>query len=317
MENIAIFDIGSARTKATIAIYKSGTLEYIKLKDETQLSSHLNEDNVIDESFVTNVLLKKLNEFKEIAIKHNCTRLLTLGTHVLRKAKNADRVSALIKSVTGELNVIDSWLEGALFFSWLKSKLQIENLAVVDIGGGSVQIALGETKDAIYSIPTGTFSLEKDFQKSKEFCSETELNLMANHIRTEIEIQKIPQVKVDVLIMGSNCMQDFIESSFNQANLKLHNSHFENIEVERLDSLKALFDQIKHKKYSELEAYFPQNKFFMYGADKALINLFEVCNSLKVDLILPTNESISTALVDTLSMKPETLKRYDISFHNL
>lgn len=317
MDNIAILDIGSARTKATIAIYKNGTLEYIKLKDETQLSSHHNEDNVIDESFVTNDLLKKLIEFKEVAIKHNCKRLLTLGTHVLRKAKNADSVSTLIKSVTGELNIIESWLEGALFFSWLKSKFKIENLAVVDIGGGSVQIALGETKDAIYSLPTGTFSLEKEFQKSKEFCSEAELNLMASHIRAEIEKQEIPQTKVDVLIMGSNCMEDFVDSSYNQAKINQHISYFQNIKVEKLNSLKVLFDQIKHKEYRELETYYPQNKFFMYGADKAFINLFEVCSYLKVDLILPTNESISTALVDTLSMKPETLERYGISFYNL
>lgn len=317
MENVAIIDIGSARVKILVAVYHGDQLEVIRLTDETYLSNYLDKDNIIDECFIVEHLLEKLKEYIDFARQHGCKRLLTVGTHVLREASNADKVSMLIKNVVGELNILESWVEGALFYTLNKELFKTDNLCVVDIGGGSCQISLGDHRDTIHSMPIGTFTLEKRFQKEKEHCTIDELNTMRQYIKDCIIKEKIQKKQIDIFVFGSNCMQDFIESSLRKAGIANAEVSFNNIKAVKIDSIISLFEKIKGKEYALLADYYPQNKMFMYGADKALIDLLEICNYFAVDIIFPTNDSLSTALVSMLSGDPKKLEKYKIVYKSL
>jgi exopolyphosphatase/pppGpp-phosphohydrolase len=318
MDKIAIIDIGSARIKATIATIEDGYSSFINLKDETYLSSHVDENNIIDEEFVRNVLVKKLEEYVSIAREKGCVRLLTVGTHIFRTAKNSDIISKIIKDITGELNIIEDWIEGGIFYSWMKTSLNHENMCVIDIGGGSVQVSFGEEKENIFSMPTGTFTLEKKFQTRKEYCSNDELDAMANYIKSNLSTINVSKKPVEFAVMGSNCMKDFIEAltvNILEEDPKVILSN--NIYVNQKEMFKKLLSSIKEKNYSDLFDLYPQNKFFMYGADKALVNLLEICEYLSIDLIYPTNESLSTSLINILSTNPKKLENFKIRYFDL
>lgn len=317
MDNVAVIDIGSARIKYTIASFDSGKMQLIKLKEEISLSANLSSTNILDEAFVENQLAEALLRFSDLAKEHHCKRLLTLGTHALRKAVNADNVITAIEKCVGKLNIIPAWLEGAVFYSHLKKQISGTAFGVVDIGGGSVQISFGDGEGDVYSMPTGTYSLEEMFQKRKDTCLADELDAMRAYIRGSLNSLNTPKAQLDVLVMGSSCMEDFMNSALKASNIVDKKQFVNHLAVNSLNTVNELLNEIKGKPYDSLERYYPDNKYFMYGADKALLNLLEICRLFNVNYVLPTNESVSTAIIGMLSRTPDMLEHYGISYHPL
>lgn len=311
MEKVAVIDMGSARTKVAIMQDLNGSV--LRLKDETNLSSHVNSGEM-DLSFIAGNIVPKLKEYIDKAKAYGCKRVLTIGTHVFRSSKNSAEAQAMIESVTGRLNVLDSWLEGAIFFSWMRKLTGKRNIVVMDIGGGSVQVANGDTKERVLSFNTGTFTLEKQFQHSKERATPEEISLMKAFIVGAFK-EKISDLNIgrhDLVIMGSNCMEDFIRSAFGKAQYDLSDDC-----ILSLNEIKNLFSEISAKDYSSLSGFFPANKFFMYGADKALLNLTALCETTHTDKIMPTNESLSSALLNLLSLEPGELEKLSLHHRSL
>ena len=54
------------------------------------------------------------------------------------------------------------------------------------------------------------------------------------------------------------------------------------------------------------------NPRFMYGADKALLNLLIIAKQVHAATVVPTNESISTALARLALTSPDALERYGL-----
>jgi exopolyphosphatase/pppGpp-phosphohydrolase len=309
MEKVAIIDLGSARTK--VAIMKSFEGDLIRLKDESNLSTHVNEANELDVSFVRSYLVPKLNDYLSLARENSCTKLLTIGTHIFRTIKNKDEVTSLIEESIGTLNIIDGWQEGVIFYSWIKTKFPSEKVLVVDVGGGSVQLAFGDTEDQVISFPTGTFTLEAKYQLGKDIATNEEIEAMRSGVRSALFNEGPKGKDFDIAVMGSNCMVDFTSSALRKAGISPVKAR-EGEVIITIDELTELFNQIKGVKYAELEAYYPQNKFFMYGADKALLNMIEICHAYRITDISPTNESVSTALQGILSESPAYLDKFGI-----
>ncbi|MCX6808155.1 MAG: hypothetical protein NTW50_00615 [Candidatus Berkelbacteria bacterium] len=47
---------------------------------------------------------------------------------------------------------------------------------------------------------------------------------------------------------------------------------------------------------------YPAEPYYMWAADKALMNVFQICDYLKIKKIVPTNNNISTAILYDLSL---------------
>lgn len=313
--NVAIIDLGSARLKVTISVKNETGNKILQHKGETHLSSHVSEDNIIDERFIQTSFTDTLKEVAQMIEENKCEKTVVLGAHVFRTAKNAVQIAEYIKTIIGEMTILEEWAEGALFYSRMKKLLNIDKLCVVDLGGGSVQISFGNTPDDVYSIPVGTFTLEKKFQASKDFNTAEELKNMQAFVKSFFT--GVKKKNADLLVMGSNCMQTFLASALDAIDLKHNNSRYSDLEVVPLSSIEFLYNEIKNKKYDSLGKYFPENPFFMYGADKALLTLIEVCDFLSIDKIFPTNESISSSLLEFLHSNPNKLADYKIKVNDI
>lgn len=313
--NVAIIDIGSARLKVTISIEQENVRKVIQHKGETHLSSHLSQDNIMDEVFINTSFTETLKEIALMIEENKCEKTVVLGAYVFRTAKNSEYFAKHIKKFIGEMTILEEWAEGAIFYSRIKEQLDIEDICVVDLGGGSVQISFGNAPQDIFSIPVGTFTLEKRFQKSKDISSDNELNAMREYVKSFLE--EIKKRNVDLLVMGSNCMLSFLSSALGIVNLKQNNLMYEGLEVVPLSSIELFYNKIKSKKYDSLGNYFPENPFFMYGADKALLTLIEICSFLSVDKVLPTNESISSSLLEFLHNDPSKLADFKIKVNDI
>ncbi len=209
MNNIAVLDFGSARLKLSIATFEDDNVTYVAFKDETYLSSHVDESGNVDLEYYHSHFIPKVISFLNVAREHSCTLAISIGTHVFRELANREVALGELESYIGKLNIISGEVEGRLFYYRVKGLIKEDDFILLDIGGGSVQIV---DRSVAFSIPTGTFSLEKMFQSSKEFATEKEIGKMREFINENLS--SMPNVVGRGIVFGSSCMRDFVVSCF-------------------------------------------------------------------------------------------------------
>lgn len=306
---IAILDIGSARLKLQIAeICKNKVKLILSEKYESQLAANVQKDKTLDVDFVENSFLAKLKLVSDKIKANQCTRVLVIGTHALRSVENSEEVLSIIKRVFKQINIIPPWVEGAIIHRWMSLVDDLEDFAFLDVGGGSVQLSFGSQQSEVYSVLSGTFTLEKLFQDTNEYSTETELEEMREYIVQELDKANIAKRRINFLYFGSNCMKSFIASAFKAGKIG-----YESIDKIPYAKFEELFNKIKGKEYSELGGFYPENKLFMHGADKALLNLMMVCKALNCYSITPTNESLSSALLHLMGELPDELTNFKLN----
>lgn len=311
-KNAAVMDIGSARIKMQIATFDQyNKVNYFSYKDDAFLSSYV-RDNELDKDYFHNVFLPKLKELINKAKEHKCEILVPIGTHIFRTINDVNYYLEFINPILGVINIIDAQTEGLVFFNRIRTVFQNKSFVLLDIGGGSVQIINSKRENIdIISIPTGTFSLEKEFQKSKEVATEQELQNMIHHVSTILK-DKCHQWQNDVLIFGSNCMEDFSNSVFEKAEITDFRKEYYDLE-----EYVSLFEKIKGVPYEKIHFMYPNNPYFMNGADKLLLNLITISKSLKIERIVPTNESLSSSFLHAASSNISLIDNLGIKYFKM
>lgn len=159
-------------------------------KYELRLAEQLKNDGGLKESSVKS-LIEVLHECNKFIEEHNCDELLAFATSAIRESKNSDAILEQIKTETGiDLQVLDGEHEAILTFlavrrwyGWSSGRL-----LVADIGGGSLEVAIGadEHPEIAISTPLGAGRLTRDFFTS-EIPSDDEIKAIRTHIRQTLE----------------------------------------------------------------------------------------------------------------------------------
>ncbi|MEU1279307.1 Ppx/GppA phosphatase family protein [Streptomyces sp. NPDC005805] len=128
-------------------------------KAELRLAELLDDEGAISCAGV-DLLSKTIAEAVQAAEDKGCEEVISFATSAVREAGNADQVLARVKEETGvDLTVLSgedearlTFLAARRWFGWSAGKL-----LVLDIGGGSLEIAYGqdEDPDAAVSLPLG------------------------------------------------------------------------------------------------------------------------------------------------------------------
>ncbi|MFB8354527.1 Ppx/GppA phosphatase family protein [Streptomyces niveus] len=128
-------------------------------KTELRLAELLDADGAIGPHGVER-LVATIAEALQAAEDKGCEAVLSFATSAVREASNADQVLARVKEETdvdlqvlsGEEEARLTFLAARRWFGWSAGKL-----LVLDIGGGSLEIAYGidEEPDAVVSLPLG------------------------------------------------------------------------------------------------------------------------------------------------------------------
>ena len=159
-------------------------------KYELRLAEQLNNDGDLKKSSVKS-LIEVLHECNKFIEEHNCDELLAFATSAIRESKGSDAILEKIKAETGiDLQVLDGEHEAILtflavrrWFGWSSGRL-----LVADIGGGSLEVAIGadEHPELAISTPLGAGRLTRDFFTS-EIPSDDEINALRTHIKNTLE----------------------------------------------------------------------------------------------------------------------------------
>jgi exopolyphosphatase/guanosine-5'-triphosphate,3'-diphosphate pyrophosphatase len=158
---LGVLDVGSNTVHLLVVDAHPGAcpLSAHSHKAELRLAQLLDEDGAIGPEGVDK-LIGVIHEALQAAEDKGVEDLLPFATSAVREASNADDVLARVKAETGvDLQVLTGAEEARLtflaarrWFGWSAGKL-----LVLDIGGGSLEIAYGmdEEPDAAVSLPLG------------------------------------------------------------------------------------------------------------------------------------------------------------------
>lgn len=200
---LGVLDIGSNSVHLLVVDAHRGArpLPATRHKADLRLAMHLDADGNI-KARAAEALVAFVRESVQIAEDSGCSAMMVFATSAIRDARNGQQ---LLDRVSGETGVPTAVLPGPdearltflaarRWFGWSSGRL-----LVLDIGGGSLEIASGvdETPDAAVSVPLGAGRLTRDRFSSDPPKAE-EIRAVRRHIR-----QTIAEVVGDVTRLGA------------------------------------------------------------------------------------------------------------------
>lgn len=158
---LGVLDIGSNTVHLLIVDAHPGARPVAEAshKSVLRLMRYLDSDGSITDEGVT-ALVTAIGDAARIAASSNLDDLLPMATSAIREATNGPEVIALIERETGlTLQVLSGEEEAKLTFLAVRRWYgwSAGNILLFDIGGGSLEIALGENEEAdvALSLPLG------------------------------------------------------------------------------------------------------------------------------------------------------------------
>ena len=159
-------------------------------KEELRLTEYLNEENRISDEGIAALRLAIKN-----AIAHSKSvkteELLPFATSALREANNGSEIIAAINKdfeidlqvLTGEEEAKLTFLAARRWFGWSSGRL-----LVIDIGGGSLEIASGidESPEVAVTLPLGASRLTKSHLQGDPFSAKS-VRSLRDYIETQLE----------------------------------------------------------------------------------------------------------------------------------
>ncbi|MFE0252206.1 Ppx/GppA family phosphatase [Streptomyces sp. NPDC059010] len=188
---LGVLDVGSNTVHLLVVDAHPGArpLPAHSHKAELRLAQLLDDSGAIGPDGVDR-LIGVVHEALQAAEDKGVEEVLPFATSAVREASNADDVLARVKEETGvELQVLTGAEEARLtflavrrWFGWSAGKL-----LVLDIGGGSLEIAFGidEEPDAAVSLPLGAGRLTAGWLPGDPPDSE-DIRALRRHVRAQI-----------------------------------------------------------------------------------------------------------------------------------
>lgn len=188
---MGVLDVGSNTVHLLVVDAHVGAapLPASSFKHELRLAEHLKADGSIDEEAI-NDLSGYIVDAVSNAEDLGCKQFLAFATSAIREAKNGEAVLRRIHDETSvDLQVLSGEDEARLtflavrrWFGWSSKRL-----LVLDIGGGSLEIASGidETPDVAVSLPLGAGRMAQQFFTSDPVAKD-DLKALRKLARTSI-----------------------------------------------------------------------------------------------------------------------------------
>lgn len=184
---LGILDVGSNTVHLQImdAHHGSAPVPYESFKEEIRLAEYLTETgDLSDEGLKT--LLATLTRLKTAARGIIIDETLAFATSAIREANNSEKVlEAVLKETDIDLQVLSGEDEARFTFLAVRRWVgwSAGDVILLDIGGGSLEIARGDQENPTYSnsVMLGASRMSRQFLTGDPF-TEKSLSKLAKHI---------------------------------------------------------------------------------------------------------------------------------------
>ncbi|HUV71948.1 MAG TPA: hypothetical protein VMW25_02980 [Clostridia bacterium] len=246
--------------------------------------------------------IKELKRCKDIIEKEKVNKLRIVSTHALREmGEEGENIARLIKKRVGfNVEIISQQEEAELFFKAVMHDFETnDDFSVVDSGGGSVQILIGNKNQLkhFFLLKLGAQYLHDNFSPrytGKDFPTREEIEQMKKYILQQLI--PIPKKLKTPLIYGSSCIIDIFKTlSFTLSPFPYSASHPYKAAIEQL---KKFTKEVTPVPYNVREKRFNfKQKYYMRGIDKAFLVVTHLCDRLGAPFVIPSNANINQGLI--------------------
>ena len=189
---LGVLDVGSNTVHLQVVDTHLGArpVPTFNYKEELRLTEYLQGDNTISREGI-NALEGTLRRAIKEASDVHVDELLPFATSALRESANGEEIIATLnKDLDIDLQVLGgedeaklTFLAARRWFGWSSGRL-----IVIDIGGGSLEIASGidEAPEAATSLPLGAARLTKAFLNGDPL-TEKSIMKLRTHIESQLE----------------------------------------------------------------------------------------------------------------------------------
>jgi exopolyphosphatase/guanosine-5'-triphosphate,3'-diphosphate pyrophosphatase len=189
---LGVLDVGSNTVHLQVVDTSPGarpnpTFNY---KEELRLTQYISEDNQVSQEGIDK-LRSSIKRAIEQSASVQTQELLPFATSALREAENGEEIIKSINKdfridlqvLSGEEEARLTFLAARRWFGWSSGRL-----LVIDIGGGSLEMAVGidESPEIAISLPLGAARLTKKFLKGDPY-SDKSIRALRDHIEEKLE----------------------------------------------------------------------------------------------------------------------------------
>lgn len=189
---LGVLDVGSNTVHLQImdAHHGAAPLAYQSFKEEIRLAEYLTESGEVSKDGIS-TLLRTLTRLKNEARDIQLDDMLSFATSAIREAKNSQAVLEAVASETGiDLQVLSGADEARFTFLAVRRWVgwSAGDVILLDIGGGSLEIACGKEENPEYSnsVMLGASRMTRQFLTGDPF-TEKSLKKLQEHIVLTLE----------------------------------------------------------------------------------------------------------------------------------
>ncbi len=156
--NVAVVDIGSNSTRLLIATRDGEQItELVRHSDVTRLGAGVDRDGRLAEASMGRVF-SVLDRYRPEIDAHDCAQAVAVLTSAVRDSANGEPFAATIRERYAiEPHILRGEDEARLTYRGATSERDPDDLTptlVVDIGGGSTELVIGEGRDVRFRVST-------------------------------------------------------------------------------------------------------------------------------------------------------------------
>ncbi|MFS0782625.1 phosphatase [Bacillus sp. 1P06AnD] len=184
----SVIDIGSNTIRLNIYQYEKEKLTSLLHKKSMAGLAGYVENGALSQKGIE-AAVETLGEFRMIADHFDIGQVYAFATASLRNIVNSDEVVRVIKEKTGfSVEIIGGEEEATLDFIGATHGKRIEHGLMIDIGGGSTELAFIEKGEIVqaFSLPIGSLSMFSDYVE-KLFPEKHEKKAIRERVERELD----------------------------------------------------------------------------------------------------------------------------------
>lgn len=299
-----VADIGTLKVKTEIAsVEPSGALKRIYASNVlTCFGVGLEEHGGSVQKRYLEETIRELKRVRQEFARNGVKKFRVVSTHAMRRAKNRDEIMERIRNEVGfAVENISQAEEAELFFRAVMKTFIPEDreYAVIDVGGGSVQVLVGTKRELRQShmMKTGTVSLHEKFILNPHDPDSRTTEENIGEMRGEILRQLLPlQAAENIpLVYGSSMIIDVMR----ELNIQLdpHEDSAAHPYKTYARHLAEFIERIRPLTFREREERYPLPHSYAWGLDKAFLNALAVAAHFRSPYIIPSNANVAQGII--------------------
>ena len=193
---LGVLDVGSNTVHLQVmdAHHGSAPLAFQSFKEEIRLAEFLTDKGELSTTGIA-TLLGTLNRLKNEAKDIQLDDMLAFATSAIREATNSDQVLDAVNRETGiDLQVLSGADEARFTFLAVRRWVgwSAGDVVLLDIGGGSLEVATGEQENPLYSnsVMLGANRMTRQFLSGDPFTDKS-INKLREHVRETLAPLKV------------------------------------------------------------------------------------------------------------------------------